>query len=107
MLMTLPQPKAGTGKSADIPRALQGRAAIVTGSTSGIGLGIARALAEAGAAIMLNGFGGKAEIEAVRASLAENNDVDVAYNGADMAKPEAIRAMADEARERFGAVDTI
>jgi len=63
---------------------LNGKAAIVTGSTSGIGLGIARALAAQGAAIMLNGFGDKAEIEATRGSLAENNDVDVAYNGADM-----------------------
>ena len=88
-------------------RPLEGTAAIVTGSTSGIGLGIARALAEGGAAVMLNGFGDKAEIETVRASLAENNDVDIAYNGADMSKPEAIRAMAAEARERFGHVDTI
>jgi 3-hydroxybutyrate dehydrogenase len=88
-------------------RPLEGTAAIVTGSTSGIGLGIARALAEGGAAVMLNGFGDKAEIETVRASLAENNDVDIAYNGADMSKPEAIRAMAAEARERFGHVDII
>jgi 3-hydroxybutyrate dehydrogenase len=88
-------------------RPLEGTAAIVTGSTSGIGLGIARALAEGGAAVMLNGFGDKAEIETVRASLAENNDVDIDYNGADMSKPEAIRAMAAEARERFGHVDII
>ena len=88
-------------------RPLEGTAAIVTGSTSGIGLGIARALAEGGAAVMLNGFGDKTEIETLRASLAENNDVDIAYNGADMSKPEAIRAMAAEARERFGHVDII
>jgi 3-hydroxybutyrate dehydrogenase len=88
-------------------RPLEGTAAIVTGSTSGIGLGIARALAEGGAAVMLNGFGDKTEIETLRASLAENNDVDIAYNGADMSKPEAIRAMAAEARERFGYVDII
>ena len=88
-------------------RPLEGRAAIVTGSTSGIGLGIARALAEAGAAVMLNGFGDKAEIETLRASLAENNDVDIAHNGADMSKPEAIRAMAAEAQERFGDIDVI
>lgn len=88
-------------------RPLEGRAAIVTGSTSGIGLGIARALAEGGAAVMLNGFGDKTEIETVRASLAENNDVDIAYNGADMSKPEAIRAMAAEAQERFGYVDIV
>jgi 3-hydroxybutyrate dehydrogenase len=88
-------------------RPLEGTAAIVTGSTSGIGLGIARALAEGGAAVMLNGFGDKTEIETLRASLAENNDVDIAYNGADMSKPEAIRAMAGEARERFGHVDIV
>jgi 3-hydroxybutyrate dehydrogenase len=88
-------------------RPLEGTAAIVTGSTSGIGLGIARALAEGGAAVMLNGFGDKTEIETLRASLAENNDVDIAYNGADMSTPEAIRAMAAEARERFGHVDIV
>ena len=52
-------------------RSLAGRSAIVTGSTSGIGLGIARALAQAGAAVMLNGFGQAAEIERTRAMLAE------------------------------------
>src|SRR6266508_11606 len=88
-------------------RPLEGRAAIVTGSTSGIGLGIARALVEAGAAVMLNGFGDMAEIEALRQSLAENNDVDVAYNNADMSKPDAIHAMAKEARERFSDVDIV
>src|SRR5438067_13626700 len=88
-------------------RPLAGKASIVTGSTSGIGLGIARALAEAGAAVMLNGFGDRIEIETLRASLADNNDVDIAYNGADMSKPDAIRAMAAEAQERFGDVDII
>jgi len=88
-------------------RPLEGRAAVVTGSTSGIGLGIARALAEGGAAVMLNGFGEPGEIEALRQSLAENNDVDVAYSNADMSKPEAIYAMAKEAGERFGDVDII
>jgi 3-hydroxybutyrate dehydrogenase len=88
-------------------RPLEGRAAIVTGSTSGIGLGIARALAEAGAAVMLNGFGDRGEIEATRRLLAEDNDVDVAYSGADMSSPEAIRAMAQDAIERFGEVDIV
>jgi len=107
MLMTLPQPKAGTGKSADIPRALQGRAAIVTGSTSGIGLGIARALAQAGADVMLNGFGAAAEIERVRAGLAEEGSVDVRYDGADMSKPEAISAMIEQANSAFGKIDIL
>src|SRR5438046_8714194 len=88
-------------------RPLEGRAAIVTGSTSGIGLGIARSLAEAGAAVMLNGFGDHAEIEALRASLAENNDVDVAYDGADMSKPAAIRAMAAKAADPFADIHIV
>src|SRR5438094_8169198 len=79
-------------------RPLEGKAAIVTGSTSGIGLGIARALAEASAAVMLNGFGDMGEIEAIRQSLADNNDVDVAYSNADMSKPDAIHSIAAEAQ---------
>ncbi|MBB2819955.1 UNVERIFIED_ORG: 3-hydroxybutyrate dehydrogenase [Rhizobium esperanzae] len=86
---------------------LEGRSAIVTGSTSGIGLGIAHALARSGAAVMLNGFGDPAEIEALRAGIAGDNDVDVAYDAADMAKPEAIRMMVDRAVARFGQVDIV
>jgi len=88
-------------------RALEGRSAIVTGSTSGIGLGIAQALAKAGAAVMLNGFGDPAEIERQRAEMAEENDVDVAYDSADMSSPEAIRMMAERAGARFGQVDIV
>lgn len=86
---------------------LEGRSAIITGSTSGIGLGIAHALARAGAAVMLNGFGDPAEIETLRAGIAGDNDVDVAYDAADMSKPEAIRMMAERAVARFGQVDII
>ena len=86
---------------------LEGRSAIVTGSTSGIGLGIAHALARSGAAVMLNGFGDPAEIEALRAGIAGDNDVDVAYDAADMAKPEAIRMMVERAAARFGQVDIV
>src|SRR5258706_16215341 len=73
MLMTLPQPKskAGSGPDQAPTRALQGRSAIVTGSSSGIGLGIARALAKAGADVMLNGFGDAAEIDRIPAGLAD------------------------------------
>jgi 3-hydroxybutyrate dehydrogenase len=86
---------------------LEGRSAIVTGSTSGIGLGIAHALARAGAAVMLNGFGDPNEIETLRAGLAEDNDVDVAYDCADMSRPEAIRMMVERATTRFGQVDIV
>jgi 3-hydroxybutyrate dehydrogenase len=82
---------------------LSGKVALVTGSTSGIGLGIARALAGGGAAVMLNGFGDAAEIERLRAGLASEFGVDVEYSGADMSKPEQIRAMIAATSERLGA----
>jgi 3-hydroxybutyrate dehydrogenase len=66
---------------------VKGKSAIVTGSTSGIGLGIARALAAQGANIMLNGFGNPAEIEQLRAGLAAEFNVKVAFNGADISRP--------------------
>jgi 3-hydroxybutyrate dehydrogenase len=88
-------------------RPLEGRAAIVTGSTSGIGLGIARALARNGAAVMLNGFGDPAGIEELRAAMAGENDVDVAFDAADVSKPDCIRIMAERAAARFGQVDIV
>ena len=86
---------------------LAGRAALVTGSTSGIGLGIARALAQAGAHVMLNGFGVAEAIEATRASLAADYGVEVAHSGADMSRADAIAAMMEEAAARFGGVDIL
>jgi 3-hydroxybutyrate dehydrogenase len=88
-------------------RPLEGRTAIVTGSTSGIGLGIARALAQNGAAVMLNGFGDPMEIEQQRAALSQENDVDIAYDSADMSNRDAIRLMVDRAVARFGQVDIV
>jgi 3-hydroxybutyrate dehydrogenase len=88
-------------------RPLEGRTAIVTGSTSGIGLGIARALAQNGAAVMLNGFGDPMEIEQQRLALANENDVDVAYDSADMSSRDAIRLMVERAVARFGQVDIV
>ncbi len=107
MLMTLPQPKPARDRSAPMPRALAGRSAVVTGSTSGIGLGIARALAEAGAAVMLNGFGEAAEIEKIRARLAEESGSAIRYDGADMSRAEAIVGMIDKANAEFGKVDIL
>jgi 3-hydroxybutyrate dehydrogenase len=84
-----------------------GRSAVVTGSTSGIGLGIARALAAAGANVMLNGLGAATEVEATRAALAGATGVKVAYDGADMTKPTAIRALIERAERALGAVDIL
>ena len=87
--------------------ALAGRHAIVTGSTSGIGLGIARALAMAGADVVLNGFGDAAAIERTRAELAATTGVRVLYQGADMSKAEAITAMVEATTAELGAVDIL
>lgn len=82
---------------------LKGKTALVTGSTSGIGLGIAKALAEQGANIMMNGFGEKdAAMAQVKAF-----GVEVDYHGADMSKPAEIEAMMHAAEKRFGAVDIL
>jgi len=86
---------------------LKGKSAIVTGSTSGIGLGIAAALAEAGANVVLNGLGDAQEIEANRARLSEKHGVEVRYDGADMSQPDRIAAMMQDATEAFGGVDIV
>ena len=87
--------------------ALTGKVAVVTGSTSGIGLAIATALAHDGADIMLNGLGDAAAIEASRAGLAKTHGVRVGFSGADMSKPEQIGAMIAEAERQFGSVDVL
>jgi 3-hydroxybutyrate dehydrogenase len=86
---------------------LNSRSAIVTGSTSGIGLGIARALAQQGCNVMLNGFGDAAEIEKTRAGLAKETGAKVAYSGADMSKPDQVRGMVADADKAFGALDIL
>ena len=86
---------------------LKGKSAIITGSTSGIGLGIATALAEAGCHVTLNGFGDAAEIEKTRSDLAKKTGVTVRYSAADMTKPEAITQMVKEAEAELGAVDIL
>jgi 3-hydroxybutyrate dehydrogenase len=86
---------------------LKGKSAIVTGSTSGIGLGIARALAAQGCNVMLNGFGDGAQIEKLRAALAAEHKVTVLYSSADMSKPLEVAAMVDQVARRFGSVDVL
>src|ERR1700736_5830135 len=86
---------------------LKGKAAIVTGSTSGIGLGIATALAAEGCDIMLNGFGDPAEIERLRAGLAERQRVRAAYSSADMATPGEIRELVAATERQFSSVDIL
>ncbi len=86
---------------------LTGKSALITGSTSGIGLGIARAFAGAGANVMLNGFGDAKEIESIRAGLASEHNVKVAYSSADMSKPAEITAMVADAQKVLGSLDII
>jgi 3-hydroxybutyrate dehydrogenase len=83
------------------------KTAIVTGSTSGIGHGIAEAFASQGINVVLNGFGDAAEIEKVRAAMAEKFKVKVTYSGADMTKPAEIRKMVTDAVADHGSVDIL
>ncbi len=86
---------------------LKGKSAVITGSTSGIGLGFAKALAAEGVHIMLNGLGDAAEIEKTRAALAKETGVTVLYSSANMMKGEEITAMVGDAVKAFGGVDIL
>ena len=86
---------------------LKGKSVIVTGSTSGIGLGMARAFAAQGCNVMLNGFGDGAQIEKLRAAIAAEHKVTVLYSSADMAKALEVSAMVDQVARRFGSVDVL
>ncbi len=86
---------------------LKNRTALVTGSTSGIGLGIARAFAREGANVVLNGFGDSAEIEQLRAGIERDFGVNARYDGADMSDANAIEAMMKKALAEFGSVDVL
>jgi 3-hydroxybutyrate dehydrogenase len=86
---------------------LHGKSAIVTGSTSGIGLGMARALARNGANVMLNGFGDAGQIETLRRSFETEHGVQARYNAADMSKPEQIQQLVETAAREFGGLDIL
>ena len=86
---------------------LTGKTAIVTGSTSGIGLGIAQAFAMTGMHVMLNGFGDKTEIQKIRADMEEVYGVKTAYCAANMSKPEDIVRMVEDTRKLLGKVDVL
>jgi 3-hydroxybutyrate dehydrogenase len=86
---------------------LKGKSAIVTGSTSGIGLAYAKALAAEGASVMINGFGDTAAIETERAALEAKSGAKALYDAADMTKPDQIAAMVARAEKEFGSVDIL
>jgi len=86
---------------------LKGKHALVTGSTSGIGLGIAEGLAKAGVNLVLNGFGDKNDIEALRMRLATDYGVQVLYDGADMSKGSDIARMMSELAAKTGGIDIV
>ncbi|MBI3513134.1 MAG: 3-hydroxybutyrate dehydrogenase [Proteobacteria bacterium] len=86
---------------------LRGKTAIVTGSTSGIGLGIAHALARAGANVVINGFGDAAQIEKERAGLVSTYKIKCSYSPADMSKGQQVTDMVTTAEKEFGSVDIL
>jgi 3-hydroxybutyrate dehydrogenase len=104
--MTSIMTSAGLARSAD-PRPFEGRVAVVTGSTSGIGLAIATELAANGATIVLNGFGDMAEIENLCQVLGARYDIPVRYDDADMSDPAAILDMVERVGRSFGPVDIL
>src|ERR1051326_5931140 len=94
-------------RSAHTARPLEGRVSLVTGSTSGIGLSIVRALAAAGSAVVLNGFGKPEDIAETQAKIGSEFGVRVRYSGADMSKAQPIAEMIGMTLEAFGRLDVL
>src|SRR5476651_1083777 len=86
---------------------LSGKTALVTGSTSGIGLAIATAMAAEGAKIMLNGLGDAAQIEQIRADMAKAHGVEVLFDGANLLKPDEIETLVTDIKTKLGGLDII
>ncbi len=86
---------------------LKGKTALITGSTSGIGLGLARAFAHEGCNVVLNGFGAAEEIATLRCEIANSFGIEVRHSPADMRKPDEIAAMIADAEAEFGAIDVL
>jgi 3-hydroxybutyrate dehydrogenase len=103
MAMNIPVTQIEIGTA----RSLTGKVSLITGSTSGIGLGIARALAAAGSAVVLNGFGKPDEIATIQTNVAREFGVTVTFSGADMSKPDAIREMIEDAQMDHGRLDIV
>ncbi len=91
----------------DLDSELAGQVAIITGSTSGIGLGIAQAFASAGMHVMLNGFGAASEIQNIRKDIEEKFGVRTAYSAADMSKPDEITKMVTDTRSTLGSINVL
>jgi 3-hydroxybutyrate dehydrogenase len=98
---------AMTERAISAAKPLKDKVSLVTGSTSGIGLGIARALAAAGSVVVLNGFGAPEEVKATQASIGADFGVPVVFSGADMTKPEQIAEMVQMALDMFGSLDVL
>ena len=95
------------GLAGEQARPLEGRVALVTGSTSGIGLGIAQALAARGAMIVLNGFGDRDAIAALCQEISARHEVSATYDGADLSQPQAIHDMVERTGRAMGPVDIL
>jgi 3-hydroxybutyrate dehydrogenase len=98
---------AMTERGSSAAQPLKDKTSLITGSTSGVGLGIARALAAVGSSILLNGFGKPEEIAATKRVLASEFGVKVDYSAADMSNPTSIAEMMEVAFDTFGSVDVL